>query len=253
MARTETTAAVLLASVDYGEADRIVTLLTEAHGKVALMARGARKSRRRFAGALEPYALLEAELALGRGEVGRLAQARVVRAFPRVLASLDRIAAAAAGLELVRETASAHEAPDARLLPTVARFFERVEDAAPEALDRVHVAFALRLLALTGHAPNLERCGSCGRPAPAGKAALFAPRAGAIVCRACGGGPHVLAGPLRMAMLRAGTRAWDEDDPDLGLAGLAPLRAFLEWHLGKPLAAGAMRDQVRGSNGRTHP
>ncbi len=243
MPRTETTAALLLRSVDYGEADRIVTLLTESRGKVALMARGARKSQRRFAGALEPYALIEAELSIGRGEVGRLAQARVVRAFPGLLSSLEKIGIAAAGLEIVRETVPAHETPDPRLLPTVVRFLERIEEG--DALDATHLGFVLRLLALTGHAPNLEVCGRCGLPAPEGKAALFAPALGAIVCRACGGGPRKLGGPLRMAMMRARTRAWDEPDPSLGLDGMSVVEEFLEHHLARRLAGGDLVSQVR--------
>src|SRR5690606_35881161 len=94
VARTEHTPAVVLRSIAYGEADRIVTLLTESRGKVALMARGARKSARRLAGALEPYAIVEAEIAMGSGDLGRLAQARVLRAFPGVLADLERMSVA---------------------------------------------------------------------------------------------------------------------------------------------------------------
>lgn len=250
---TESTAALLLRSVDYGEADRIVTLLTESRGKVALMARGARKSKKRFAGSLEPYLLIEAELAMGRGEVGRLAQARVVRAFPGLLRSLDKIGVAGAGLEVVRELVPDHEAPDPRLLPTVVRFLERLEETDAAGTDGLHLAFVIRLLSLTGHAPNLEACGQCGIPAPSGKAALFAPRLGAIVCRACGGGPHKLGGPLRMAMIRAATRAWDEPDPGLVAAGLAPIEEHLSHLLSRPLAGAELVTQVRAVTRRNEP
>lgn len=251
--RTETTAALLLRSVDYGEADRIVTLLTESRGKVALMARGARKSKRRFAGSLEPYALIEAELAMGRGEVGRLAQARVVRAFPGLLTSLEKIGVAAAGLEVVRELVPDHERPDERLLPTVVRFLERLEESDEAGIDGLRVAFELRLLALTGHSPNLEVCGPCGTPAPEGKAALFSPRAGAIVCRACGGAPHKLGGPLRMAMIRAGTRAWDRPDPELDAAARPALEELLQYLLSRRLVGDDLVTQVRAITRRSEP
>jgi DNA repair protein RecO (recombination protein O) len=252
--RTERSAAVLLRSVAYAESDRIVTLLTESRGKVALMARGARRSRKRFGGALEPYALVEAELGLGRGEIGRLAEARVVRAFPGILADLSKMSLAAAGLELVREATPEREPPDRRLLPTVVRFFELVEGSAAEEL---RLAFTLRLLALLGLSPNLERCGRCGRPAPDGKAALFEPGLGAIVCRACGGGPLKLTGALRRRLAAAGTRRWD------ALAGEAwpaeerrtaarAVDAFLERHLGRRLAGGDVLTQVREVE-RTNP
>lgn len=245
MSRTETTAALLLRSVDYGDSDRIVTLLTESRGKVAVMARGARASKKRFAGALEPYALIEAEIAIGRGDVGRLAQARVVRAFPGLLGSLEKIGVAAAGLEIVRETVADHDAPDERLVPTVVRFLERLEESGPEGIDGLHLGFVLRLLALTGHAPNLEACGRCGRPAPEGKAALFSPPVGAIVCQACGGAPRKLGGPLRMAMIAAQGRVWDQPDDRRTADGLTAIETFLEYHLSRRLAGGDLVTQVR--------
>jgi len=245
--RTEITRAVLLRSVAYGEADRIVTLLTESRGRVALMARGARRSAKRFAGALEPYALIEAEIALGRGDVGRLAQARVLRAFPGILADLEKMSVAAAGIELVRETVGGREDPDPRLLPTISRFFEVVESTAAE---EVLLAFSLRLLALCGLEPNLTSCGRCGRKAPEGKAALFEPAAGAIVCRGCGGGPIKLGGTLRACLGMACSRRWDEAlggrlaEGELSTARRA-LDAFLSRHVDRRLASGDVVTQVR--------
>jgi DNA repair protein RecO (recombination protein O) len=217
---TEFTKAVLLRSVPYGDADRIVTLFTEARGKVALIARSARKSTKRFGAALEPCAVIEAEVALGRGEVGRLAQARVVRAFPGLLGDLRRIGLASAGLELAREAFGDRE-PEPRLLAAIERFFEIVDGGAPES---ALLAFSVRTLALAGHAPNVVSCGRCGRAAPEGKAALFDAGTGAIVCRACGGGAIKLGGALRARLERAAGKAWDDEarsswsDAELGTA-----------------------------------
>lgn len=246
MARTERSATVVLRSVAYGDADRVVTLLTDAFGKVAVMARGARRSQKRFGGALEPYALIEAELALGRGSgLGRLAEARVVRVFPGVLADLSKMTVAAAGLELVREAIGERDAPDPRLLPSVVRFFELVEASAG---DEVRLAFTARLLALLGSSPNLEGCGRCGKPAPPGKAALFDPALGALVCRACGGGRIKLSGALRARLAGAATRRWDaiatEPWEELAAAQRA-VEGFLDHHLGRRLAGGDVLSQVR--------
>ena len=123
---------MLVRSVDYGEADRIVTLLTEHTGLVALMARSARKSQRRFAGALEPFGVIDAELALGRGEVGRLASARLVRGFPTLLGSLPAMREAGRALELVRDATPPRES-DPRLLATVEHLFERLAAEAAHA------------------------------------------------------------------------------------------------------------------------
>lgn len=244
MARTEHTAAVVLRSLVYGESDRIVTLLTESRGKIALLARGARKSQRRFSGSLEPYALIEAEIAVGTGQLGRLAQARVVRAFPGLLADLERMSVVAAALELVREALPDRE-PDERLLPLVVRLFELAEARSPS--DALRVAFALRLLAVLGLAPNLEACGRCGRRAPEGKAALFDPALGAIVCRACGGAAVKLSGALRERMSLALTRRWDElasEWPDVAMARDA-IDDLLAHHVSHRLSGADLVAQVR--------
>lgn len=246
MSRTEHSPAVLLRSVVYGEADRIVTLWTERHGKVSLVARGARKSARRFAGALEPYAIVDAELALGRGDLGRLAEARVVRAFPRVLASLERMSVAAAGLELVREAVPDRE-PDPRFMPLLERFFEVVEELPPR--DELRIAFTLRVLALVGLGPNLDSCGRCGRRAPEGKAALFDPALASVVCRACGGGSVHLSGALRARLGQCATRSWDVQaaeawGPEVGAARDA-LDELLARHLSHRLSGAEVLTQVR--------
>ena len=78
--------AIVLRTVDYGESDRVVTLLTAERGKLAAFARGARASRRRFGGALEPFTLLAVEARERRGAWGpasgraRVPSARLVRA-----------------------------------------------------------------------------------------------------------------------------------------------------------------------------
>jgi DNA repair protein RecO (recombination protein O) len=196
----EPTRAVLLRSVDFGEADRILTLLTDRHGRVAVMARGARRSQKRFGGALEPFALIEASIALGAGDVGRLAEARVIRAFPRLLGSLDAMREGGRALELVRAVAPQREG-EPRLVEAVLAMFVELE-ADPMA----HGPFArcvLRVLSVVGLAPRLSACVGCGRAPEPRQAALFDPGRGGIVCRACGGGPLRLSGPARAWMMEA--------------------------------------------------
>ncbi|MFK7990575.1 MAG: DNA repair protein RecO [Sandaracinaceae bacterium] len=247
MPRSERTPAVLLRSVVYGETDRIVTLLTESHGKVGAIARGARASRRRFGAHLEPYSLIEAELVFGRGDLARLASARGVRVFPGILADLGRMTVAAAGLEVVRLAVADGDPPDARLLPTVVRLFELAEQSHEEVL---RVAFVMRVLSLTGLAPGLERCGKCGRVAPAGRAAYFDPTLGSVVCRACGGAHLKLSGTLRRLLIAAQGRGWDDVATTALPAALSRVAAqtmdeFAVAHLGRRLAAGEAVGQVR--------
>ena len=204
--RTLRSSAVLVRSVDFGEADRIVTLLTEHHGLVALLARSARKSKKRFAGSLEPFGVIDAELALGRGDVGRLANAQLVRGFPRLLASLDAMREAGRALELVSLATPPRES-DPRLLEAVVQLFEALEHGASET---ARIAFELRYLALLGLAPRVDACARCGRMPDAAQSALFDGGVGAIVCRACGGGPLLLPASTRRLMSDAMTASWTE-------------------------------------------
>lgn len=200
------TRAVLVRSVDYGEADRIVTFLTEQLGLVSAMARSARKSTKRFAGALEPFGVIEAEVAPGRGEVGRLAGARLIRGFPGILGSLAAMEQGGHALELVRAASPPRE-PEPRLFEAVVMLFEALS-ASPEHAVTIRVAFELRALALLGLSPQLDACGRCGRAPDAAQSALFDPSVGAIVCRACGGGPILLSASTRRRMIAASGPGW---------------------------------------------
>ena len=76
--------ALVLSTVDFGEADRIVTLFTRGHGRLSAFAAGARKSKRRFAGALEAGTHLTARLVTTRGDTLRLDGVDVIRSFHRI-------------------------------------------------------------------------------------------------------------------------------------------------------------------------
>jgi len=93
----------VLSHLDYGDADRLVTLFTATRGKLTAFAGGARKSRRRFAGALEPFTLVQAKLVERRGETLRLDGADVEEAFFAIRQDLSLIARALYCLELCRE------------------------------------------------------------------------------------------------------------------------------------------------------
>jgi DNA repair protein RecO (recombination protein O) len=248
--RTESTRALLLRGVDYGEADRIVTLLTQRFGKAAYMARAARRSQKRFGAALQPLSLLTVQTSSGRGALSVLVQAEVTRAFPRLLADLARMRAGFAALELLRELCPEHE-PDASVFATAVALLCALDEA-PAGADpeRLLSCFEARLLALAGFSPRLDRCGQCGRVAEPGRSALFDARLGHLVCRACGGAPYRLSGVARAWLTRAADEDWieaaaapcpSEDFHELRRA----LRVFIEQRLGRPLTAAALLTATR--------
>jgi len=168
------------------------------------MARGARSSRRRFGGALEPFSVIDIEFARGRGELGRLAQAQIAHAFPGILADLSRMRRAGAALDVARSL-SAPEAGDTEAFDATLAMLEALdtldtEDA--EGGERIGTGYRARLLAVCGFAPSLDACGRCGRRPGPEQPGQFDPHAGHLVCRSCGGASRVLSARSR-ALLRA--------------------------------------------------
>jgi DNA repair protein RecO (recombination protein O) len=231
---TQRTRAVLLRSIDYGDSDRIVTLLTRELGKLSVLARGARRSRHRFPGALEPYCIIDAEVGEGRGELGRLVEATVTESFPALLRDLAKMQLAGAALRTVRDQVPPR-APDARIFDMVVRMLS-VLDGADGAGEPLLLAFQLRLLALSGLAPGLDVCAVTGRRAPPGQAVLFDPERGSIVSRTVGGAPLFVSGSAREKMKHAMGGSFDTT-PDLTGEELSEARrlvaAFVERHVGR--------------------
>lgn len=190
------TEAIVLRHRRLGEADRIVTLLTPAHGKRDAVAKGALRPRSRLAGHLEPLSLVEVVLAHGR-TLDVITQAESQALFPAVHASLERLAAALYLLELTDRLTVEHAEPDGvfGLLRTALGRLER-----GDGLHLVSRTFELALLDAAGFRPEWERCVACARPLEADRAAWSA-LAGGVLCLPCAAG-HPEAGPLDDRVLR---------------------------------------------------
>jgi DNA repair protein RecO (recombination protein O) len=181
---TLVTEAVLLGAVAYGEADRVVTLYTRSHGKVAAMARGARKSQKRFGGSLGLFVLGEASLRDRRGAELMLLEAfHARRDHSHLGADPVRFGHASYGTELVRELTPPHR-PDEALLDLLLDFYAVVEASAPRA-DTLR-AFEMKLLAELGLGPALERCVGCDTAETAAlDGAILDAGRGGLLCGRC--------------------------------------------------------------------
>ncbi|HBA90003.1 MAG TPA: DNA repair protein RecO [Geobacter sp.] len=176
MKKTEAQAVVLRVT-DYGEADRIVSLFTLEHGKLQGVAHGAKRSRKRFGGALEPFAHLKLQLQAGKG-LPTLCCADIVSVFPGIRGELDKIGCAAYACELV-ERLTPDEEPNPRLFRLLYRYLERLDQAPPSPSDRRF--FAVNLLKILGYQPDLQVRGISVETAQLLTRAMQTGRFGAIV------------------------------------------------------------------------
>ena len=183
------TEAVVLRSIRYGEADRVLHLFTLARGRAGAIAKGVRKTRSRFGARLEPFSHVELLLHEGRGELHTVTGAELVRSHEETRADAYRIAVGHIGLEaMLRLFIEGDE--NQRAFHALTRYLDlldatEVRVAADPRLDPLALSFQLKLLWLAGYLPHLTGCASCGD-----ETALigFSPQAGGGVCAACANG-----------------------------------------------------------------
>ena len=128
IARTSTTEAVVLRSLRYSEADRILHLYTEDRGRVGAIAKGARKTRSRFGGRLEPLSHVELVLHEGRGELQTVTGASLVRSHAKVRDDARRSAVGLVAAEAVLRLFPEQERND-RVFTALTRFLDLLDEA----------------------------------------------------------------------------------------------------------------------------
>jgi DNA repair protein RecO (recombination protein O) len=238
---------VVLKTTPLRESDLLVTLYTATHGRVAAVARGARKSQRRFAGALQLLVLGRYQLGRRpRGELWGLDSAEVEREWTQLAADVFAVAHASYIAELVTSLMPA-ESPEPHVLDVIVALWESLAEGGPSpaALRAVEI----ELLDVAGHRPALDACAACGAT-DLEVGAMFDPTRGGAICKRCAATSRT-AGvrPLEtgtLAYLRAAgaaaspsaARALDTDPgvtPQDRSAGRDAMIAMVQSLVGKPL------------------
>jgi DNA repair protein RecO (recombination protein O) len=175
------TEAVVLRSMRFGEADRILHLYTPHRGRVGAIAKGVRRARSRFGGRLEPYFRLHLVLYDGKSDLFTVTSAETLSGHPRLrehAAALDSAARACDAVSRLFATPEPHPGVFALLCSELALL-----DARPTVATHANqLAFRLKLLLAAGLAPHLAACASCGE---ADHLTGFSGAAGGVVCGAC--------------------------------------------------------------------
>ncbi|HVD39327.1 MAG TPA: DNA repair protein RecO [Solirubrobacterales bacterium] len=187
---TVKTEAVVLRSIRYGEADRILHLYSKSRGRIGAIAKGARKPRSRFGGRLEPFFRLDLLLHEGRSDLMTVTSATTVDGYPRLRSSGAALTAGARACDAVLRLLDAAE-PNPPAYNLLCRYLSLLDDPSEQRATALETAlsFRLKLALVAGFAPELASCVRCGE---ADHLAGFSGAAGGVVCGSCEAGSFPL-------------------------------------------------------------
>jgi DNA repair protein RecO (recombination protein O) len=182
--RTYKTEGVVLRSLRFGEADRILHLYTRERGRTSAIAKGIRKTKSRVGARLEPLSHVALQLHEGSGELHTVTGVDLVRAHRATREESYRLAVGMIGAEAMLRLFAEPEA-NRRAFEAVTRFLDVLDETSAPAnanppLDQLALSFQLKLLWLSGYLPHVNACVECGN---VDGLVGFSPRAGGAVCR----------------------------------------------------------------------
>lgn len=187
------TKGVVLRATETKEADYILTVLTDTHGKLPVIARGARRRGSRLAAACQLLTFSELVL-YERGEWFYLDEAATQEQFTGLRGELERLALGSYFAELC-EALTAENVPAPEVLSLLLNALYALA-ALGRPCEQVRAAFELKLMSLSGYEPLLDGCAACGATAP--DEPVFDAQQGVVLCRGCaeGGGCPLDEGAL---------------------------------------------------------
>ena len=247
--RRYVTDAIVLSRFDYGEADRILTLITPGGGKLKAIAKGIRRQKSRIGGSLEPFAELRVALAQGRTfEV--VTQVSVVHPWLNLRDNLVSFGTASYLAELANGTLEERHASES-VYVLLKRAYEILD--AGMAPGRVARWFEMHLADELGVRPEVDRCVECGRLLEADERYRWMPPLGGVLCERCPGPPFERAG-LTLEALKL-LKAYQRLDVEaLAALRVRPaverevelgMREFLAYSLDRKPRSLAFLDEVR--------
>jgi DNA repair protein RecO (recombination protein O) len=181
----QVSSAIILHHTDYGEADRIVTFLTPEHGRIKGFARAARKSRKRFGAAFEPFAEVQLHwVKRSSGDLVSLRDAELVTLRSGLRRNLETLSLASYGCELT-EGLFDESGVGVEVFQLLQAFLDHLDNTGYSVEARL--LMEIRMLAVAGYTPHLLHCAVCNGPLPNGPVSFSAAADGSL-CPDCDGG-----------------------------------------------------------------
>jgi DNA repair protein RecO (recombination protein O) len=194
------TEAIVLRSIRYGEADRILHLYSVKRGRIGAIAKGVRRPRSRFGGRLEPFFRLDLLLHEGRGELLTVTGVSTVDGYPRLRSSAAALGAGARACDAVLRLLDSAE-PNPPAYNLLCRYLALLDapGSGGAALETA-LSFRLKLALVAGFSPELASCAHCGE---AEHLVGFSGAAGGVVCAGCEAGSFPLSEEAHRFMVEA--------------------------------------------------
>ncbi|GKU79707.1 DNA repair protein RecO [Paenibacillus sp. L3-i20] len=237
---------IVIRSMDYGENNKIVTLLTKTNGKAGVLIRGAKKVKSRHSSLAQPFTYGEYQYFRGTTGLGTLNHGEIIESHHDLRSQLDLSAYASYAAELTDRTIQDDE-PTGFHFEQLKACFAAMKDGKDAQI--VSHLFEMRILDLSGYAPELDECVNCGNRVGPFRLSAYA---GGIFCTRCTSrdsaalpiseGVHKLLRLFRgMDMRRLGSIALkDETKAELKLC----MRALMDTQLGIVLKSRNFLDQL---------
>jgi DNA repair protein RecO (recombination protein O) len=193
------TEAVVLRSIRYGEADRILHLYSRDHGRIGAIAKGARRVKSRLGGRLEPLARVNVILRRGRGDLSTVTGVDTVDAHPGIRERWSSLQRATQAGDAVLKLLDSEE-PNEPAYNLLCRELQLLDRGAAAATRANALAFRIKLLLAAGFAPELAACAACGERE---HLSAFSASAGGVVCPGCEAGSFALSGEAHEFLVTA--------------------------------------------------
>jgi len=225
--------AIILRTKDLGESDLIVSFFSSLYGTLRGVAKGARRSSKRFVNSLNPFSLVTVEFRERRsGDLVWIESCELLDGFPGIRSDYPSLVRASYMVEMA-ETLFPSHVPSTEMFELLKGALECISNK--ENADEIMIGFQAKAMRIGGFGINLSRCSRCGREYTGKGRALFHPPSGSIICLACkresaatlGMEPHT----VRMLQMLQSSESILAETPKFDDTAACELKAVLAAHI----------------------